>query len=622
MYEKLKDEQYRNLGGINVKISEYNTQETQFLDLRNFTFVRPGALQSRPGQGYHATFSRSTFITQPKNLVEFQKTTGESYTIFDSGANLYTLQGPSLIYPSLTSSYTLASQIDFESVNNKLYFFNGTYAGVFLGDATYDYKMPAFVTYVSGAGVTFNTSLPGPSSVIPSGTFFAGFLYARGTTGALDLTESATNLAFQITEFFNKYPDPNSATINPRFLVYSTGSTISSTGRWVLYGFTLPTYSGVSVLIPALVRQAGGLTLNLFQNPVGFYLTTSAGVTMFHMEFDHLTASQFDGFITQTFNERISIVESFNNFLFFAGDYNNPSTVYYSNLGEPQGSEPENFFQVKSVNGDIITCLYEFQDSLIIFKNNSFYELRGASPEVFQVRELSVEYGCLNNFGVAQFENKLWFVDKKGIVEFNGANVKLVSEPIESYLDQVDKSKIRAFHLKGKNQVWFCAEGKCFVYDYFVEAWTIFDDIECDTDTGAAILSYGATTQDVSYFIQGASFQSLARFNDSLNTDFGQDITLIAKTRFHKRLKESTQELWRRLYVNADVGATQSVTLNFYSNYSQTASLVSSVVVSQFQERIDFGVSAKSLSVEFIIRASQSIRVNGYTLESRYLRSV
>ena len=113
------------------------------------------------------------------------------------------------------------------------------------------------------------------------------------------------------------------------------------------------------------------------------------------------------------------------------------------------------------------------------------------------------------------------------------------------------------------------------------------------------------------------------RLNPTLNADFGVAMTLIAKTRFHKRMGESTQEMWRRLYVDTDVpSVTTGVTINFRPDYGTGISLVRSQILNEFQERLDFGISAKSLSVELIIQSLSAIRINGYTLEARYLRSV
>jgi hypothetical protein len=264
-----------------------------------------------------------------------------------------------------------------------------------------------------------------------------------------------------------------------------------------------------------------------------------------------------------------------------------------------------------------------YQDSLLIFKQNSTHEVIGTSPQDLSLRDVSMEYGCLSNRGVVVYENTCWFIDKKGIIEYNGANFRLVSEEIFEYLDQVDKSKIVAIHVKKKNQVWFASSQKVFAYDYNSEAWAIFDNIKLDTESAGQVLSFGATTKDVAWFETGASFHNIVRFDDTLNTDQGQAITLAIKTRFHKRLGPSTQELFRRLYIDADVpGSTQGVTILLRPDYGTSVYLAKSTFLDSFQKRIDFGVSAKSLSVELILRANQSITINGYTIESRFLRLV
>lgn len=623
MYEKLKDEQYRNLLGIDVEVSKYQSKDGQFQDLRNFTFTRPGSLTSRNGMEYFATLSRATFLIPPKSLFQFSKTTGESYTILDSGANLYILAGPTLIYPSLTANLTTSLPIDFQAINDKLYFFNGTAAGVFNGSLSYQYFMPSFVTYMVGAGITFNTSLTtGATAVLASGTFFGGFLYMTGTTQTVLSTEPDSNLDY--TSSGTKY---GGLTVNPRMLQTSLGATVVSAGKWIIFGFTIPDMSNISLLIPASARQATGATNIVFGTPQPFYLTLNAGgVTVYHMEYENFTANQFDTFLPQTYGRSAKYIQSYNNFLFFAGIpgvNNEPNTIYYSNLGSPDASDAENFFQVKATFGDVVTGLFNFQDALLIFKQNSIFELRGSNPDVFSVREVSTEYGCLNNRGICQFENRIWFVDKKGIIEYDGANVKMVSESIATYLNQVDKSTIRAMHVKDKNQVWFCSNDKCFVFDYFVEAWTIFDNVSIDSNVGAEILDFGSTRSDVSFFKQGTSTQNGIRFGDSLVTDLGLPITLMAKTKYHKRMGETTEELWRRFFLNVDVPASsQSVTLRMYPNYGDSVSYTVGTTLYSFQPRLDFGLPAKSLSVEFIIHASQTIRVNGYTIESRYLRSV
>jgi hypothetical protein len=82
--------------------------------------------------------------------------------------------------------------------------------------------------------------------------------------------------------------------------------------------------------------------------------------------------------------------------------------------------------------------------------------------------------------------------------------------------------------------------------------------------------------------------------------------------------------MWRRLYFNAgtSTGTTLGVTVNIRQDYGESIVLSRSFTSDSFQERIDFGVSAKALSVEMILRSSARVTVNGYTLEGRFLRSV
>jgi hypothetical protein len=130
-------------------------------------------------------------------------------------------------------------------------------------------------------------------------------------------------------------------------------------------------------------------------------------------------------------------------------------------------------------------------------------------------------------------------------------------------------------------------------------------------------------TKDLVFYGQNASLQSkFMRFCD-LNTDDSFGITHLIKTKYHKRLGDSTQEMWRRFFLNNSIsGSSLGVAMNFRPDYGSSIYLSRETNLNQFQTRIDFGISAKSLSVELIFKASESITINGYTIESRYLRSV
>lgn len=636
-YEILKDENYRNLGGINTKISTYTTGPTEFLNLRNYTFVRPGTLTSRPGTEIRYTLPVSSFSMMPANNLEYIKNSGASFQLFDSGETLYTRGSNTVVDWPLLSPYGLstattgltARPIDYVIQNDFLYYANGAAFRRFDGTYAVEWNVPLIPFDHSTANVTFNVSLipvNGVTAVIPLGHHYFSMGGLRGTP---------TTYSVAAQGVYNLNAGPSSSVGVDKFIA----ATITSKGRWIFYGFNsnfgitnYPQYGlstgvvnyagpGVSVASDGSIFQQGSTT-------VLFGTTQFGGVTVQYVEFDNYTLGV--GYDYQAaLNVVPKYVQTFNNMLFFGNIApaflfsGAPSTLWYSRVGLPEQVDPENFVEIRSGNGDQITGLEVFQDSLIVFKDSSVHELVGTDPDSLSLRDVTLEYGCLNNRGIVTFENLMWFIDRKGIVEYNGANFSIVSEKIDSYLNQVDKSKITALHVKSANQVWFSASNKVFVYDYTIKAWTIYDNLPIDAGAGANVLSYGATMKEVTYWKSGSSFHTSVNFNSSLHTDLGNAISLVAQGRYQKRLGETTQELWRRLYINCDIpGSTQGLTVNFRPDYGSSIYLTRNMYLDQFQKRIDFGISAKSMSMEILISASQAIRINGYTVESRYLRSV
>jgi hypothetical protein len=87
---------------------------------------------------------------------------------------------------------------------------------------------------------------------------------------------------------------------------------------------------------------------------------------------------------------------------------------------------------------------------------------------------------------------------------------------------------------------------------------------------------------------------------------------------------DSIQKQFRRLYVNMDSeGVTVPFAINFYQDYG--ASVVKSVTmyIDGFQNRLEYGISAKSLAFElYSFQTSFPLRIHGFTIESRLQRRV
>lgn len=633
-YEKLKDENYKNLGGINVKASNYITGPQQFLDLRNYCFERTGALQSRPGIVDSITLPKSTYGATPTSLYQWNspnfikqgpnadgQTTiaGTSLVVFDSGVNLYGINSATLltIYQSLTPGpldfETESTNVYTGNLKEYLYFANGqefrvfstgasgvNLAGVWNYNGSIDYRFPEAtgVSVITGAiGLT-----TGP---IPSGTHTFKVIFGKALGGSFDTPP------FDEFVFFSDQNDPTYV-----FL----GSTLPANQGFIAYA-PIPQGYGYQVASVKYTSPLGNIEYSLGIT-VGLGMGFSLGSTQVFLTVPHFSSSvNYSGTANLTTIPRY--LESYKNMLFMSGFSSSPHTIKYSNLSEFLLNAPENIIDVLPGKSKEITNLTKFQDTLIVFKDSSIYEINGDSPETLSLKQITTEYGCVNNRASVTFGNKLWFVDKKGICEYNGPDTFIVSYAVEPYFTELDPDTFRALHVKSANQVWFASGNTALVYDYDVNAWTIYDRIPISSLSGSAVIEYGQSLPQPSWITSSTSFFYISRLDQDATTDRGSNITLSFKTRYHKRLGDSTQEMWRRVFMDIEPGPTLSptMTINLLADYGASVSDTKFVNVGAYQNRVDFGVSAKSLSIQTILSVNERVTVNGYTIESRYLRS-
>ncbi len=320
----------------------------------------------------------------------------------------------------------------------------------------------------------------------------------------------------------------------------------------------------------------------------------------------------------------------FDNRLFCAGFSSSPSTVWFSDVQEPEGFMPQNNFEVRTNDADYITAMQSYQTRLYIFKRNSFHVLTGDNPNNFFMQEVSNIYGCLNNRSVVIFENVMFFLDRKGVIEYTGAQISFKSTPIQPIFDRMNYNaaltEACAAHDKLRNQVLFAipidgssTNNIVLVYDYIANAWT--------THTGynpsifAEIQGYNSVRR----LFCGDYSGRVNWFSASFLSDNGSGITLSFKTRYLHDMGDSVQKQFRRLYMNADaVGSTVANKINFYQDYGTSIVLGTTIYLGAFQDRIDYGISAKSLAFEMITlnQSNSPLKIHGFTIESRLQRRV
>ncbi len=321
-------------------------------------------------------------------------------------------------------------------------------------------------------------------------------------------------------------------------------------------------------------------------------------------------------------------LEVFNNFLFMGGFIAYPDTVWYSRVGEFEKRDPENFFEFGANDGDIVSCLVSYFTQLIIFKINSTFVLSGFGQETFSSSQVTDQYGCLSATGACVFQQRMWFLDKKGICEYNGANTNIVSNKLEPYFRRMNVNAARSvasmIHVKEQNQVQ-CSipiDGATLCnllvfYDYLADFW----GTRTISNSSVLALTDQGANKPVAHF--GDASGMIYAYGSSLPTDNGQAFTCVAQSRFITGDGLHTDEkMFRRLYIDADIpnGSTYNFLVNLYSDQGASPVYSATMTLGQFQNRMDFGVPATDLSVEIIYSEGNYLKLNGFTIEYRFQR--
>lgn len=575
-FDKVKTSKYLLLGGINSKASTYVDGPMEFRDIVNMNFASPAALSKRPG----STLYLGATLGAPINSgVEFTRLNGASYEVVTSNTNAYTVTSS---YNAFKSGLLNNALFSFQTFVDRLFACNGNDYFYFDGSNTFNPLLPNGATNWGVTGIVGGGL---------SGIFVASFAY---------LTE-------------RNYVGPSS----PGITISLNGSTFGSIGY---YGLTSPSGFGITSIV--LYRTNPGAV-----DLTGTTYTPANTVTVTDTGFP-LTSNLISEAFYFTAIPRY--LELYNNQLFQAGFSTMPSTVVWSQIGEPQAINPDFSAEFRTNDGDRITGMKSYNGSLIVSKERSFHRITGDNPNNFNLQEISDQYGCLSHRSMVTYENKLWFLDTKGIVEYTGANVDVVSVKIEPIMQRMNIPAARdnavGIHYRDANEVWFAipidgsTTNNCIiVYDYVTNAWTRYLGI----NPAAMWPAIGGLTKRTP-FIGGYS-GTVSAIGMSMMSDSGNGITCSFLTNHNVSAEHTVEMQWRRFYIDVDpvFGFTQPITINFRTNYSTGSSLTRTMFQNPFQSRVDFGLSSRAIQAE-VIHASATLgfKVNGYTWESRFQRNV
>lgn len=578
-YSKNKEESYIMDGGINTKASPYTTGKNQVLSLYNMNFVELNAFTKRPGTSYYLGATTSGRVG---GLYDFQKLNGASYIVATANTNAYTLNSGS--WSSFKSGLLNNGIFDFVTFVDRLFMANGQNFFKFDGSNAFPFSLPPGVSTVFGVTGIYNAGAG------LSGVYIAsyGYLNDRGYYG----------------------PPANGVTVSLNGISYNA---------LLYFGMEVPSTFGIS-------------SISLYRSEAGFntmFGTTNIGIaTATFVDWSGLSNREEPGYLY--FTNTPKYLELFNNQLFLAGFSNALSTFYFSDIGEPEGVLPESFAEVRTNDGDRITGMRAYLSDLIITKQRSMHSLTGSNPDTFTLQQITDQYGCLSNRTLVVYGNNLAFLDSKGIIRYNGANVDIISTPIEEVFLRMNVpaalENAWAIHNRLGNEIWFAipvdgssVNNLLVVYDYLTDAFALYDGI---IPSSGAVITGRLSKPTPAY---GGYSGTIAYFDDSIENDLGAGITCQIQTRFTTLMGQSIEQQFRRFYLNVDpvIGITQPINVNLYSDFGSTIMATFTIYQAPFQTRIDYGIPAKTLSAEVShYSPSLSLKVYGYTIESRFQRNV
>lgn len=668
---------YRLLSGVNEKASDYSVEKAFFLSLRNVDFDVPNALQKRPGSTQAISVGTSGPI---RSLFEFEKLTGESYVIAGSDTAMFLIA--SAAYTLLDTGWNNGQPQDMLAFVNRLWIADGGRFKSWNGSTMYQAGLPcstgstlfnsnlnngASFMLVGGATAAMVVSAGG--TYIVRGVFLAySYLRSDGYMGPCDLTKAKNivashDVASEGAEYFTSHTKVYGFTVPPNqgitaIALWVGVDTVTNTSpkQFIANNYQNARAGDLGYQFPLLEtpgsKMGMGLTLKPDADLARFHLFSlipisnlfvgaTFGSTYYATTFTSFDFNSYTGIATgsnaftgmgfcwfDTYTPKYIDINQ--NVMFLAGFSGAPSTVWYSEIGQPENIEPEYNFEVRTNDGDRITANKAYQSTELIMKERSFHKVVGDSPDNFQLVELSTQYGCISNKTVIEFKEKLLWLDRQGILEYNGSAWNIISDPIEDTFRRMNLSAARekacAAHWASRNQVWFgipvdgsTENNLTVVYDYLVNGWTFFDGFNA---SAFAMIKAGGTAPTM---WRGSNSGMVYYYGSSFYGDNGAGITCLGLTPFDKAQENETW-MWRRLFLDVAPasGTTGVINLKFFSDYNRTSVRATfAMYQSAFQSRAEVGVDGKAVAAEFThVSASLPLLINGYGWAKRFIRNV
>jgi len=223
------------------------------------------------------------------------------------------------------------------------------------------------------------------------------------------------------------------------------------------------------------------------------------------------------------------------------------------------GDDTPRAIDINKNDGEKVTGLGFFQDVLIVFKENSIYQLYFNAENGFVVERISSSYGCVSHGSIASVENDCYFLTEKGVYVLGNepnfyASIRTneLSSRVKTLLQRINPTyyeRVRAYYTDDRYflSVPLDQNTECnamIVYDRRFYAWAywtniaandmiVFKDKDNDGDTHFYFTEYGSA--------------SMCEFTPGVFNDKGEAIHAVYVTRAFEGKAVDREKFWYSL---------------------------------------------------------------------------
>jgi hypothetical protein len=180
------------------------------------------------------------------------------------------------------------------------------------------------------------------------------------------------------------------------------------------------------------------------------------------------------------------IVPHGDNRMWAANSDNERSRVWFCADSDPSTwAINDDFFDVSSDDGDSINGLVGFMEDLLIFKDNSIWVAQGTYDPVNELTltKRVTDAGCVAGRSLVTINNRVYFLGKEGIYEFDGVAARIISEPIEDIIRNINPSQKQYACAVGADSKYYLSYAslgssintEMLVYDTLARSWVKFN---------------------------------------------------------------------------------------------------------------------------------------------------